>query len=106
MSLRITSYNVCYTKLLRLIGRLKKLFSPIVTGVTIMLIGFSLANVAVQYSFNYFADPAGGSILISALVAALTFITTILVSLQAKGTLKAMPIIIGAVVGYIRNNFV
>ncbi|WP_459202375.1 uracil-xanthine permease family protein [Methanococcus sp. CF] len=93
------------TGALGLIGKLKKLFSPIVTGVTIMLIGFSLADVAVQYSFNYFADPAGSSILISAIVAAITFITTILVSLQAKGTLKAMPIIVGAVVGYIVSMF-
>ncbi|MBA2862702.1 uracil-xanthine permease family protein [Methanococcus maripaludis] len=93
------------TGALGLIGKLKKLFSPIVTGVTIMLIGFSLANVAVQYSFNYFADPAGGSIVISALVAAITFITTILVSLQGKGTLKAMPVVIGATVGYIISIF-
>ncbi|AEK19451.1 uracil-xanthine permease family protein [Methanococcus maripaludis] len=93
------------TGALGLIGKLKKLFSPIVTGVTIMLIGFSLADVAVQYSFNYFADPAGSSIVTSILVAALTFITTILVSLQGKGTLKAMPVIIGAVVGYVISIF-
>ncbi|MBA2869523.1 uracil-xanthine permease family protein [Methanococcus maripaludis] len=93
------------TGALGLIGKLKKLFSPIVTGVTIMLIGFSLADVAVQYSFNYFADPAGSSIITSILVAALTFITTILVSLQGKGTLKAMPVIIGAVVGYVISMF-
>ncbi|MBA2841207.1 NCS2 family nucleobase:cation symporter-2 [Methanococcus maripaludis] len=93
------------TGALGLIGKLKKLFSPIVTGVTIMLIGFSLADVAVQYSFNYFADPAGSSIVTSILVAALTFITTILVSLQGKGTLKAMPVIIGAVVGYVISMF-
>lgn len=93
------------TGALGLIGKLKKLFSPIVTGVTIMLIGFSLADVAVQYSFNYFADPTGSSIVTSILVAALTFITTILVSLQGKGTLKAMPVIIGAVVGYVISIF-
>ncbi|MBB6067781.1 uracil-xanthine permease family protein [Methanococcus maripaludis] len=93
------------TGALGLIGKLKKLFSPIVTGVTIMLIGFSLADVAVQYSFNYFADPVGSSIVTSIIVAALTFITTILVSLQGKGTLKAMPVIIGAVVGYVISIF-
>ncbi|ABR55405.1 uracil-xanthine permease [Methanococcus vannielii SB] len=88
-----------------LIGRLKKLFSPIVTGVTIMLIGFSLANVAVKYSFNFFNDPTGSSILTSAIVAFLTFLTTILIALNAKGTLKAMPVVIGAVVGYVLSIF-
>ncbi|MEL4304318.1 uracil-xanthine permease family protein [Methanococcoides sp. LMO-2] len=86
---------------LSLIGRLKRLFSPLVTGITIMLVGFSLAHVAVKYSVNFFVDPAGTSIFPSLFVAFLTFTTTILISLKAKGTLKAMPVISGALVGYI-----
>jgi NCS2 family nucleobase:cation symporter-2 len=89
------------TGALGLIGRLKKLFSPLVTGITIMLVGFSLANVAVLYTFNYYADAAGTSILPSSIIAIVTFITTILVALKAKGTFKTMPVIAGVVVGYI-----
>ncbi|WP_406661807.1 uracil-xanthine permease family protein [Methanolobus sp. ZRKC3] len=89
------------TGALGLIGRLRKLFSPLVTGITIMLVGFSLAHVAVKYSFNFFVDSAGTTIWPSALVALVTFITTILVALYAKGTFKTMPVIAGALVGYI-----
>lgn len=94
-----------FTGAFGLIGKLKKLFSPVVTGVTIMLIGFSLANVAVKYAFNFFNDPAGASIATSAFVALITFVTTILIALNAKGTLKAMPVVIGAVVGYVLSIF-
>ena len=89
------------TGALGLIGKLKKLFSPLVTGITIMLVGFSLANVAVLYTFNFYADAAGTTILPSSIVALVTFITTILVALKAKGTFKAMPVIAGATVGYL-----
>lgn len=89
------------TGALGLIGKLKKLFSPLVTGITIMLVGFSLANVAVMYTFNYFADASGSTILPSTIIALVTFITTILVALKAKGTFKTMPVIAGAFVGYL-----
>ncbi|WMW22879.1 uracil-xanthine permease family protein [Methanolobus mangrovi] len=91
------------TGALGLIGKLKKLFSPLVTGITIMLVGFSLANVAVQYSFNYFADASGATILPSSVIALTTFITTILVALKAKGTFRTMPVIAGVLVGYIMS---
>lgn len=89
------------TGALGLIGKLKKLFSPIVTGITIMLVGFSLSNVALQYTFNVFDDPAGTTIMPAFIIAFFTFVTTILVALKAKGTFKAMPVIAGAFVGYI-----
>lgn len=89
------------TGALGLIGKLKKLFSPLVTGITIMLVGFSLANVAVMYTFNFFVDAAGTTLLPSSIVALVTFVTTILVALKAKGTFKAMPVIAGAAVGYV-----
>lgn len=85
---------------LGIVGRIKRLFSPVVTGVTIMLIGFSLAHVAVKYTFNYFADPSGQSIPKAFLVALITFTTTVYVALKAKGSLRAMPVIVGAFVGY------
>lgn len=84
-----------------IVGKVKKLFSPLVTGVTIMLIGFSLAHVAVKYTFNFFADPSGASVPKASFIALTTFATTIYVALKGKGSLRAMPVIVGAFVGYL-----
>ncbi|MBP2171733.1 uracil-xanthine permease family protein [Methanococcus voltae] len=86
-----------------LIGKLKKLFTPVVTGVTIMLVGFSLASTAMKYTFNFFGDPTGASIPYAAFVALLTFFTTVIITLKSKGTLKTMPVVIGATVGYLAS---
>ena len=86
---------------LGIIGKVRKLFTPLVTGVTITLIGFSLADVAVKNFFNFYADPSGGSIARATLVAVITFLTTVMVALRAKGSLKAMPVVVGAAVGYL-----
>ncbi|CAB49703.1 uracil-xanthine permease family protein [Pyrococcus abyssi] len=84
-----------------IVGKVKRLFTPLVTGVTIMLIGFSLADVAVKYFFNFYADPSGSSIPRATIVALVTFITTVYVALKAKGPIRAMPVIAGALVGYL-----
>lgn len=86
---------------LGIIGKVRKLFTPLVTGVTITLIGFSLADVAVKNFFNFYADPAGETIVRSTLVALITFLTTVFVALKGRGSLKAVPVVIGAVVGYL-----
>ncbi|AGK60178.1 uracil-xanthine permease [Archaeoglobus sulfaticallidus PM70-1] len=86
---------------LGIVGKVKRLFSPLVTGVTIMLIGFSLAHVAVKYTFNFFADPSGASIPKAFFIALITFATTVYVALKARGPLRAMPVIVGAIVGYL-----
>jgi NCS2 family nucleobase:cation symporter-2 len=91
------------TGALGLIGKLKKLFSPLVTGITITLVVFSLANVAVQYSFDYFVDASDATILPSSIIALMTFITTILVALKAKRTFRTMPVITSVLVGYIMS---
>ncbi|USS40354.1 uracil-xanthine permease family protein [Thermococcus aggregans] len=83
------------------VGKVKRLFSPVVTGVTIMLIGFSLAHVAVKYTFNFFADPSGATIPKAFFIALVTFSTTVYVALKGKGSLRAMPVIVGATVGYL-----
>ncbi|MCD6189267.1 MAG: uracil-xanthine permease [Thermococcus sp.] len=83
------------------VGKVKRLFSPVVTGVTIMLIGFSLARVAVKYTFNFFADPSGATIPKAFFIALVTFSTTVYVALKGKGSLRAMPVIVGAIVGYL-----
>ncbi len=86
---------------LGIVGRLRKLFTPIVTGVTIMLIGFSLAHVAVKYALNFFADPTAESVPKAFAIAVITFAVTLAVALKSKGALRAMPVIVGAVVGYV-----
>ncbi|AIU70352.1 uracil permease [Thermococcus eurythermalis] len=86
---------------LGIIGKVRKLFTPLVTGVTITLIGFSLADVAVKNFFNFYADPAGETIVRSTLVALITFLTTVFVALKGRGSLKAVAVVIGAVVGYL-----
>ena len=86
---------------LGIIGKIRKLFTPLVTGVTITLIGFSLANVAINNFFNAYADPAGQTLWKATLVGAITFLTTVLVALKSRGALKAMPVVIGALVGYV-----
>ncbi|MBE8540282.1 solute carrier family 23 protein [Geoglobus acetivorans] len=86
---------------LGIVGRLRRLFTPLVTGVTIMLIGFSLAHVAVKYALNFFADPTAASAPKAFAIALITFAVTVTVALKAKGSLRAMPVIVGAVVGYI-----
>ena len=86
---------------LGIIGKVRKLFTPLVTGVTITLIGLSLANVAVKNFFNFYADPSGGTLLKATLVGLITFLTTVLVALKARGTLRAMPVVVGALVGYL-----
>ncbi|WP_048150371.1 uracil-xanthine permease family protein [Palaeococcus ferrophilus] len=90
-----------FTGAFGIIGKVRKLFSPLVTGVTITLIGFSLADVAVKYFFNFYADPGGASIPKATVVALITFATTVYTALHGRGALKAMPVIIGATVGYI-----
>ncbi|MDI3474509.1 MAG: hypothetical protein PWQ79_1529 [Thermococcaceae archaeon] len=86
---------------LGIIGKIRKLFTPLVTGVTITLIGFSLANVALMNFFNAYSDPAGTNVGKAVIVATVTFLTTVFVALRAGGTLKAMPVVVGAVVGYL-----
>ncbi len=86
---------------LGIVGRLRKLFTPVVTGVTIMLIGFSLAHVAVKYALNFFADSTAASAPTAFVIALITFAVTVAVALKSKGALRAMPVIVGAVVGYI-----
>ncbi|NJE75748.1 uracil-xanthine permease family protein [Thermococcus sp. ES12] len=85
---------------LGIIGKVRRLFTPLVTGVTITLIGFSLADVAVKNFFNFYTDPSGETIVRATLVAVITFLTTVFVALRAKGSLKAMPVVVGAAVGY------
>jgi len=80
-------------------GKVRRLFTPLVTGVTITLIGFSLADVAVKNLFNAYADPSGGTVGRALLVGLITFLTTVLVALRGRRT-RTMSVVVGALVGY------
>ena len=74
---------------LRGVGFITRLFPPIVVGPVIMLIGLSLAGTGVDMAkSNWF-------------LAIVALLTTIVVTLFAKGLLKLIPIFAGIVVGYI-----
>ena len=68
---------------------IKRLFPPVVIGPVIMLIGLSLAGTGV--------DMASGDWLL----AIISLVTAIVVSMYAKGLLKLIPIFAGIVAGYI-----
>ena len=68
---------------------ISRLFPPVVVGPVIMLIGLSLASTGV--------DMAKGNWLL----AIISLLTTIVVSLFGKGLLRLIPIFSGIVVGYI-----
>jgi uracil permease len=68
---------------------IKRMFPPVVVGPVIMLIGLSLAGTGV--------DMAKGNWLL----AIISLLTTVIVSLFGKGLLKLIPIFSGIFVGYI-----
>ena len=68
---------------------ISRLFPPVVVGPVIMLIGLSLANTGVNMAKENW------------LLAIISLLTTIVVSLFGKGLLRLIPIFSGIVVGYI-----
>lgn len=71
------------------VGFISRLFPPVVVGPVIMLIGLSLASTGVDMAKENW------------LLAIISLLTTIVVSLFGKGLLRLIPIFSGIVVGYI-----
>lgn len=71
------------------VGFISHLFPPIVVGPVIMLIGLSLASTGVDMAKENW------------LLAIISLLTTIIVSLFGKGMLRLIPIFFGIAVGYI-----
>ncbi|GLP96647.1 uracil-xanthine permease family protein [Paraferrimonas sedimenticola] len=84
------------------VGIIERFLPPVVVGPVIMVIGLGLAPVAVNMALGKTGD--GTAVLVeqdtALLISAVALITTIAVSLLAKGLLRLMPIICGVVVGY------
>jgi uracil permease len=83
-------------------GFLHRLLPPVVVGPVIMVIGLILAPVAVHMAMGKTGD--GGAVLVplntAMIVSMVTLLSTILISLLAKGMLRLIPILIGIGVGY------
>lgn len=71
------------------VGFISRLFPPVVVGPVIMLIGLSLAGTGVDMAKSNW------------LLAIISLLTTIIVSLFGKGLLRLIPIFAGIIVGYI-----
>ncbi|MGL4624787.1 MAG: uracil-xanthine permease family protein [Culicoidibacterales bacterium] len=78
-------------------GWLNKILPPVVIGPVIMVIGLGLSSVAVNNAM--YVD--GVYDMTSVLVATVTLLTTVIVSVYAKGYFKLIPILVGLIVGYI-----
>jgi uracil permease len=78
---------------------LDRVLPPIVTGSIAIVIGISLANSALDNASGAAIDKAG----IAWLVAGITLVATVAFSvyLQGKGLLGMLPILFGAIVGYL-----
>lgn len=76
---------------IRGIGFITRLFPPVVVGPVIMLIGLSLAGTGVDMAKTNW------------LLAIIALITTVAVSLFAKGMLRLIPIFAGIIIGYIAS---
>ncbi|MGL1930569.1 MAG: uracil-xanthine permease family protein [Desulfotalea sp.] len=82
-----------------------KLLPPIVTGPVIMVIGLVLAPVAVHMAMGRSGDGAGWLVPenVAVIIAGVSLLTTVLVSLLGKGMFKLIPIMCGIVAGYITS---
>src|SRR5690554_3169379 len=73
------------------INLIKRIFPPVVIGPVIMLIGLSLAGTGVNMAAEDW------------LLAIISLVTAIIVSMFAKGLLKLIPIFAGIIVGYVSS---
>ncbi len=84
-------------------GFLHRLLPPIVVGPVIMVIGLSLAPVAVNLALGKSGD--GAVTLVEAdkalVISMLALVTTVLVAVFSRGMMKLVPILAGLVVGYL-----
>ena len=84
-------------------GFLHRILPPVVVGPVIMVIGLVLAPVAVHMAMGRTGDGAAWLVpeKTAMIVAGISLLTTIVVSLLGKGWFKLVPILIGVAAGYI-----
>ena len=84
-------------------GFLHKIMPPVVTGPIIMVIGLSLAPIAVNMAMGKTGDGAAELFPYTdaLIVSMLALVTTLLVATLGKGIFRLVPIMAGVLVGYI-----
>ncbi|MGB0960912.1 MAG: uracil-xanthine permease family protein [Halocynthiibacter sp.] len=80
---------------------LHKALPPVVVGPVIMIIGLSLAPVAINMATGLAGDTQIMPKNIAMLIAAIALGATIITAIIGKGIMRIVPIIVGIVVGYI-----
>ena len=78
-------------------GVIQTLLPPIVTGPVVMVIGMSLAPIAVEKAGGNLSGDHPASHL---LVASAVFLVTVLTAMLSRGTWRLIPVLIGIVFGY------
>ena len=95
-------FEILVGLLIQRVGKnaLDRILPPIITGSMAIVIGIALANAALGNAGNWAAAEVAGK---TWLVAFITLIATILFSvyLQGKGLLGLLPILMGAIFGYV-----
>ena len=97
-----------FALLVRLNGAhvIDRILPPVVTGPIIMVIGLSLAPVAVQMAMGVGAEfPVAIESYQLIIISMASLVTTLVFAIWAKGFLKLIPIIAGIIVGYVLSCF-
>ncbi|MDA3846484.1 MAG: uracil-xanthine permease family protein [Vallitaleaceae bacterium] len=81
------------------VDKVQKLFSPIVTGSIIMVIGLRLSPIAISNAF--YVEQGSVFSTTSLIISSIVVLTMILIAIFTKGFFKLVPILIAVVVGYI-----
>ncbi|SHH25535.1 uracil-xanthine permease family protein [Ferrimonas marina] len=82
------------------VAAINRILPPVVVGPVIMVIGLSLAPVAVSMALGFQGDEQAVATGTALLVALPTLLTALLVSVLGRGLLRLLPILCAIVVGY------
>lgn len=80
---------------------LENLLPPALVGAVVIVIGLGLSATAVKMAMFPGADPTKGVDLTGLLIAGITLASAIIFSSYFKGFIKAIPILLGIIVGYV-----
>ena len=76
-----------------------RLMPPLVTGSVVAIIGLNLAGTVVSDAINNDLNIKTGSDWTRLMIATVTFLTAVLVSMRLRGFLQMLPILVGVIVG-------
>ena len=100
-----TAFGACFAAALvevvlgASIGRLRRLFPPLVNGTVVMLIGLTLIPVGMDYAAGGIGAPDYGS-LVNLGIAAVVLVVTLLLNRFSRGFLSYASMLVGVLVGY------